>query len=657
MLPITDAEIAYAETILFGRTGIFDNERKNFIREFRTCDLQAVPGSGKTTVLLAKLLILETRLPFDDHRGILMISHTNAAIDEIKERIGKHCPKLFSSPNFVGTIQSFVDKFLALPYYIHLYKRKPSRIDDEIYVERAERFSSTVLSGFTWPEQNNAKYYLQYNRNVTSVRLTPGSPDDRLTTEYLGNDLSIGNPRGRQWSDPEKARVKAWVWAFKNKLMADGYLCFDDAYYLATKYINVFPNIIAILRRRFRHIFVDEMQDMEQHQYQLLESLFGQTGDYSYQRIGDKNQAIFNGAGHTPWMDRTLVLQITGSHRLSPINASIIQKLALSPIPVVGLKTNTDGSPIGIKPRMFVYQDRSIEQVIPAFANLIQQLKNAGQIPAECRHSFKAVCWNTKQEPQKVRIKNYYPNFNKENVRPMVNYPSLESYLYMLPAGRTMPAVYKNLSNALLRTLRLEGIQDADARYYTKTSLLDFLKTGHGTQYEALRLHLFTWCRQVLVGQEPAVLLGMKGYIPQLLQVFGKTINAANAFINASPFAPAPAVATAMPSNIYSANGINIAVDTVHSVKGQTHTATLYLESYYQREVQGSGNYESQRLAAYLLGAARPAVIHTYSQQSLKMAYVGFSRPTHLLCFAVHLDRFNERLTTLDPNEWEIVHI
>jgi len=31
-----------------------------------------------------------------------------------------------------------------------------------------------------------------------------------------------------------------------------------------------------------------------------------------------------------------------------------------------------------------------------------------------------------------------------------------------------------------------------------------------------------------------------------------------------------------------------------------------------------------------------------YKKQSLKMVYVGFSRPTHFLCFAVHKDRFDE---------------
>jgi len=134
-IEITDEDISYAESILLGNKDTFDNERKAFIKNLDTIDLQAVPGSGKTTVLLAKLLILERHLPFEDGSGILAISHTNAAVDEIKYSIGRYCPKLFAYPSFVGTIQSFVDQFLAIPYYAQVYKKRPWRIDDESYEE------------------------------------------------------------------------------------------------------------------------------------------------------------------------------------------------------------------------------------------------------------------------------------------------------------------------------------------------------------------------------------------------------------------------------------------------------------------------------------------------------------------------------------------
>jgi hypothetical protein len=77
VIEITDEEIQYAERLLLPAGKTFDDEPKAFIRDFRTIDLQAVPGSGKTTALLAKLVILEQKLPFAEGSGILVLSHTN----------------------------------------------------------------------------------------------------------------------------------------------------------------------------------------------------------------------------------------------------------------------------------------------------------------------------------------------------------------------------------------------------------------------------------------------------------------------------------------------------------------------------------------------------------------------------------------------------
>lgn len=130
---ISDDDIRYAENILLKKGEVFDDERVAFINNLDSIDLQAVPGSGKTTALLAKLLIMEKHLPFHDGSGILVISHTNAAVNQIKHKIGKFCPKLFAYPNFVGTIQSFVDQFLAKPFAHSFLGLMPRWIDSELY--------------------------------------------------------------------------------------------------------------------------------------------------------------------------------------------------------------------------------------------------------------------------------------------------------------------------------------------------------------------------------------------------------------------------------------------------------------------------------------------------------------------------------------------
>lgn len=107
-----DRYIEQADSILLNG-GTFDDERKIFIRNLETCDLLAVPGSGKTTALLAKLYCIAQNMPFEDGSGILILSHTNKAIEEIEKKIKNYCPRLFEYPNFIGTVQTFVNKFLA----------------------------------------------------------------------------------------------------------------------------------------------------------------------------------------------------------------------------------------------------------------------------------------------------------------------------------------------------------------------------------------------------------------------------------------------------------------------------------------------------------------------------------------------------------------
>jgi hypothetical protein len=129
--PITKEEIEYAEKILLPEGQSFDeDERRKIIREVKSCCVEACPGSGKTTVLIAKLIILANRMPLKNNKGICVLTHTNVAIEEIKKKLGAKSDVLFKYPNYFGTLQSFIDKYLAIPCYKEKYKRNIEMIDD-----------------------------------------------------------------------------------------------------------------------------------------------------------------------------------------------------------------------------------------------------------------------------------------------------------------------------------------------------------------------------------------------------------------------------------------------------------------------------------------------------------------------------------------------
>ena len=84
-----EEDFLYAQKLLLKEGQYFNDERKIFICDFENSfDVQAVPWSGKTTALLAKLIILEKNINKLEG-GVLILSHTNKAIDNIKNRLFK----------------------------------------------------------------------------------------------------------------------------------------------------------------------------------------------------------------------------------------------------------------------------------------------------------------------------------------------------------------------------------------------------------------------------------------------------------------------------------------------------------------------------------------------------------------------------------------
>jgi hypothetical protein len=74
---------------------------------------------------------------------------------------------------------------------------------------------------------------------------------------------------------------------------------------------------------------------------------------------------------------------------------------------------------------------------------------------------------------------------------------------------------------------------------------------------------------------------------------------------------------------------MQIEVASVHSVKGETHISTLYLKTEYYKK------FESEYFPEQLKGKPYEHKNHeSRICSTLKVAYVGFSRPRYLPCYA-----------------------
>jgi hypothetical protein len=680
---ISDEEIQYAEQILLPTDKTFDLDRVDFIRNFNTLDLQAVPGSGKTTALLAKLIILERRLPFEDGSGILVLSHTNAAIDEIKEKIQKHCPKIFSYPNFIGTIQSFVDQFLAIPIYNLGFKKKLNWIDTEKYQEELVRLFNIIAWNTDYDQPTKWFYQRHINRATSEANndknLIKGICKKLIENEVRGlfydfitNEIknSNGDVLLRDKTNKKFIGLKAIIF----EVLKKGIMSYDYAYHFGEHYLHNIPAIKEILQKRFRIVFVDEMQDMDTHQYNLLEKVFYDSGNSlsKLQRIGDKNQAIYNSSNKVKteavWRFRENpkdVLNLSGSQRLSKPIADIVKKFALysdNNFNIVGLND------CELKPHILVFEDTTKNNIIPYFAQLVKKYKEDGRLKSKKGYKdIKVVCWNTewkdnvagRADIKKLRLEDYHMGFMKEKDKPKQDYDNLIGYLLYYEKKQTLEPLRKNILNSFLKILRLENINTSDGRPYTKKKLIDLIHENNVQKYDELNLNLYNWSIGIVRGKTNEVLTSIKEYIPILLTFFDKQISASSQFINDDT--PHENTEILVPTNHYKAEGFDVEVSSVHAVKGQTHCATLYLESFYK---MGYGNYESERLRNQFVETQSVAETlktvknsHDFIKQSAKMAYVGFSRPTDLLCVAIHKNRFDNYLSEIDKENWEVIYI
>ncbi len=237
--------------------------------------------------------------------------------------------------------------------------------------------------------------------------------------------------------------------------------------------------------------------------------------------------------------------------------------------------------------------------------------------------------------PAKLRLEDYHRTFKKDKGKPKQDYDNLKSYLLYFEKKETLEPIRKNILNAFLKILRLENTNSADERPYTKKKLIDFIHEKDIQKYDELNLNLYNWSIGIVREKTNEVLMSIKEYIPTLLAIFDKQISVSSNFIdNDNAEIPAENEENIAPTNHYKEDGLEIEITSVHGVKGQTHCATLYLESYFQKDGNGANakSYESQRLRDQFLGTQIQSNVGDRVKQSAKMAYVGFSRPTDLLC-------------------------
>ncbi len=699
MKPITIEEIRKAEKILLPEGKSFGNEGSERIEIIKSndqnLDIVACPGSGKTTVLLAKLLILAERMPFENGGNICVLTHTNVAINEIKERLGSSSSKLFSYPNFFGTIQSFVDKFLAVPAYIDKYSKQLNRIDSDVYKAYFNNSQYRYLGrkAFAYCKRMNKKNYpysISYSDLIINTKMNK--------CEALNLDLNI----------EDEKKIYEGLKRTKKYAIESGYLNFMDAYNFADFFISKYrKQLKKSFSQRFKYVFVDEMQDTDKHQLDIIKGLFEGTETIT-QYFGDPNQAIFNYVKESmiwkPGENGRIWKNISDSKRFGENISEILNRIKIDN--EIKISGNPDVN--SLKPILIIFKTGEEEKVLKEFAKIIKNNESKWLPDLEMQNKekiYKAVGWVGKERTEKekksgkLNIQSYFPKFEKKSDKQKQSFENLKYYLCRneLADKKGAKVYFNSIISALLKVLELaekkdkiEVIKDGESqsqkRNFTKSRFLKKLKEKEA--YTSFRQKSALWINAIHSHEQKfnsKIIEEIRTYLKKdFKDLFGYDLSKIEKFIN-PPVEPSEIdkIADEEKTNFIEFDdieNIKIEVGTVHSIKGETHTATLYFETFFD-------GYELERINGILqvtesiedynneilskekqikdLDGARGTKSRTKELSSLKsqlkeklktlkMLHVGFSRPTHLLCFAISEDR-KKYLT--NPQMFEILKI
>ena len=249
------------------------NEQRGAVRHPGNLTLTACPGSGKTRVILAKLLSLAEQV-VNTPRSIACITYTNAAVDEIEHRLNRYGDHRIRDRSEVSTIHSFCLHYILRPY-VWLVPDVPSEFS--ILTQQMGIFEQIVEAVED-----------EFNRSIVRSTFDDyGSLRANIEGEPAGKGVESGIV-----SDASARRY----WEIcRNR----GFIDFSMILYFSLRILRENPFVGAGLASRFQWLLIDEFQDTTDVQIEILRHL-AQHNLSGFFLVGDENQSIQGFAGARP---------------------------------------------------------------------------------------------------------------------------------------------------------------------------------------------------------------------------------------------------------------------------------------------------------------------------------------------------------------------
>ncbi|WP_261557421.1 UvrD-helicase domain-containing protein [Frankia tisae] len=233
--------------------------------------VKACPGAGKTQSIVERFI---QRPGLDDRRGVALISFTNAAITAAEARC-RDRPTFLKAPNFVGTIDSFINRYIVGPIHTATLGKPPSfrdtwdTVPGTLYSASAERRLRLHLSWFSFALDGTA--------TLASHKI-PGDRKKQVLALTAPVMQGVTAEASYKWRSLTRA----------------GFVDCEYARHLMSAYFAE-PEVADPLRQRFFHRFgeviIDEFQDSNGGDAALIRFL--QEAGISVVMVGDVDQEIY----------------------------------------------------------------------------------------------------------------------------------------------------------------------------------------------------------------------------------------------------------------------------------------------------------------------------------------------------------------------------
>jgi DNA helicase II / ATP-dependent DNA helicase PcrA len=670
--PVTDEDIFWVTKIMGLPEDAFAPEKDGGARmailksEGESMDIEACPGSGKTTLLVAKLAIMARHWP-SRRQGICVLSHTNVAKDEIQKRLGNtdEGRALLSYPHYIGTIHGFVNEYLSFPW-IRSRSDKVIVVDDELV--KSKRLK--LLAGWGY---KSLKFWVDNQRDEQS----------KIVDSWVvsSSDYEVKNKDGSpvfKSSGPASGDLKRLV----RDVSEDGYYRYDEMFAWAFQLMDISPGFVEHIRRRFEFLFVDEAQDNSFRQSLFLYRVFmGGDAPVFRVRLGDSDQAIYDGAykdsslDHDQFPNNDLRRVLANSHRFDQSIANLASRTSVSKIKLLGTRIS-DAESQKNRHVIFLLDDETLSLTLDVYGRHIIETLGADQEKLD-EMIFTAVgaVHNDKEGSEKNmphNVKHYFSDYdaqiNSKDARPdtflqyvSIGLKSVEELAAKGSGGESFHIVEK-LGKGFIEAAKKVS---PDCKYPSRNYHRFILDALTDTECESDEGNNAPGCYSELIEyfcikkQYPGCQYWDEAIRNKVVCVVGALarapVNVSDAFF-AFPESQSSDLGSKSKMNIYSVDhnskNINIRLGSIHSVKGETHTATLLLETFRDA-------HHIKKILDLLCGSTRKIDKDEYR---LKLCYVAMTRPSHILCVAMRKDAFfdekkdpkSTRLNKLKAIGWRV---